>query len=215
MAQDMTDGKIKEHKKLLLCVDGGCEPKNPGGIATCGWVIYDSMNNVLVKEARVVQDGGPLATNNYAEYCGLGFALKWLRDQEWRGELAIQADSQLLVNQVTEKWQCKAKHLIPLRQRIWEHLEALNLSFSATGGQTFTCTSCQHHGGVDTLICMGEDDVMCPMCHTISIVFDDSPNTSSGEQSCTFIWVRRELNEYADDLTNTAYRMYIQQKAKK
>lgn len=211
MAQDMTCGKIKEHNKLLLCVDGGCEPKNPGGIATCGWVIYDSLKNVLVKEARFVVDGGPLATNNYAEYCGLGFALKWLREQEWRGELIIQADSQLLVNQVTNKWQCKAKHLIPLRQRIWEHLEALNLSLFENFSQTFKCTSCKHHGSIDTLIVMGEDDFMCPMCEMITIEFEDSIVTN-GKQTCKVIWVRREFNEYADNLTNIAYKKYIQQK---
>jgi ribonuclease HI len=194
-------------------VDGGCEPKNPGGVATCGWVIYDPSNKILAEEARVVQDGGPLATNNYAEYCGLGFALKWLREQEWRGELNVQADSQLLVNQVTEKWQCKAKHLIPLRNKIWEHLEALNLSFSATVGQTFTCTSCKHRGDIDTLIDMG-DDLMCPMCHTIAIVFDGSPDTD-GKQPCSIIWVRREFNAYADELTNMAYRLHMQKKNKK
>lgn len=213
MARDLTNGKIKEHKKLLLCVDGGCEPKNPGGVATCGWVIFDPNNNVLVDEARVVQDGGPLATNNYAEYCGLGFALKWLREQEWRGELSVQADSQLLVNQVTEKWQCKAKHLIPLRKKIWEHLEALNLSISETGSQTFTCTSCDHRGDIDTLIDIGEK-LVCPMCHTIAIVFDGPPDDTS-KQPCTIIWVRREFNTYADDLTNRAYQQHMQKKAKK
>jgi len=214
MTRDFTGGKIKEYQKLLLCVDGGCEPKNPGGVATCGWVIYDPSNKILVEEARVVQDGGPLATNNFAEYCGLGFGLKWLREQEWRGELTVQADSQLLVNQVTEKWQCKAKHLIPLRQKIWEHLEALNLSISENGSQTFTCTSCDHRGDIDTLIDMG-DDLMCPMCHTIAIVFDGEPEAKQDKQPCTIIWVRREFNTYADELTNMAYRQHMQKKAKK
>ena len=127
MAHDTTNGKIAQYKNLLLCVDGGCEPKNPGGIACCGWVIYHD-DKILVEEGRVLLDGGDLATNNYAEYCGLGFSLKWLRDQNWRGNLTIQADSQLLIYQVGQQWKCKAKHLQPMRQRIFDHLAAMNLS---------------------------------------------------------------------------------------
>jgi ribonuclease HI len=128
MARDLTGGKIKEHDCLTLCVDGGCEPMNPGGVATSGWVIYGELNQTLVEECRVVQDGGPLATNNYAEYCSLGFALRWLKDQNWRGQLTIQADSQLLINQVLGKWKCKAEHLRPLRQRIWDYMDDLCLT---------------------------------------------------------------------------------------
>jgi ribonuclease HI len=129
MLNDYTNGKIKDHKSLLLCVDGGCEPKNPGGVATYGWVIYDANDNdnILVTSYAVVQDGGSLATNNYAEYCSLGFSLKWLRDQGWSGNLTVQGDSQLLIYQVAERWKCKAQHLVPLRARIWEHIEAMGL----------------------------------------------------------------------------------------
>ena len=127
MPKDSTNGTIVAHEELLLCVDGGCEPKNPGGVATTGWVIYDQSGNVLVESCTVVQDGGPLATNNYAEYCALGLALRWLKDQNWRGQLTVQADSQLLIYQVSEKWKCKAEHLKPLRQRIWDLMSEINL----------------------------------------------------------------------------------------
>lgn len=129
MFKDRTDGKIKDYTNLLLHVDGGCEPKNPGGVATAGWVLYDPKrrDEPLVEEGTVVKDGGPLATNNYGEYCALCLALKWLVEQGWRGDLTIKADSQLLVEQVSGHWQVKAEHLKPLRQLIWDRLEALNL----------------------------------------------------------------------------------------
>jgi len=213
VARDKTDGKIKDYKTLLLCVDGGCEPKNPGGIASYGWVIFDKNKQVLVEDCAVVQDGGPLATNNYAEYCALGFALKWLREQNWRGTLNVQGDSQLLINQVTELWQCKAAHLKPLRQRIWEHLDALQLNRNS-GTNTFTCTSCNHQGNIDTLIDVGDDlmcsQQMCPMCHTITIVYDN--DTTGHKNSCSFNWVPREQNSYADELSGVAYRGYQKQK---
>lgn len=123
---DYSEGKINEHKSLLLFVDGGCEPKNPGGVATAGWVLYDS-DKILAEEGRVAQDGGPLATNNYGEYSALCFALKWLVAQKWQGELTIKADSKLLVEQVRGTWKCKAPHLCVLRHSIWQYFEMLNL----------------------------------------------------------------------------------------
>ncbi len=128
MPRDTTDGNINQYEVLILHVDGGCEPKNPGGIATCGWVFFDSKNKVLADDYRVVRDGGTLATNNFAEYCALGLALRWLKEQNWRGKLLIRADSKLLVEQVNSRWKCKAEHLIPLRDRIWELLQGMELN---------------------------------------------------------------------------------------
>src|SRR4051812_41121090 len=102
MFRDNTQGRIKDHASLLLHVDGGCEPKNPGGVATAGWALYNPKEPAtpIVEEGRVVQDGGKLATNNTGEYSALWFALKWLHEQGWEGELTVKADSKLLVEQV-------------------------------------------------------------------------------------------------------------------
>lgn len=129
MFRDTTQGRINDHTSLLLHVDGGCEPKNPGGVATAGWVLYDPKQPTkpLVEEGRVVQDGGKLATNNTGEYCALGFALKWLNEQGWKGELTVKADSKLLVEQVNERWKCKAEHLATFRKKIWKLMEDMGL----------------------------------------------------------------------------------------
>ena len=123
--KDHTGGKICECRELTLFVDGGCEP-NPGGVASCAWVLYHGQERVADAH-YLVADGGKKATVNVAEYCGLGYALRWLSDQGWRGSLRVKSDSRLVVNQVLGKWKVKAVHLRPLRQRIWNLMEELDL----------------------------------------------------------------------------------------
>lgn len=123
------DHSIQKITSLLLYVDGGCEPKNPGGVATSGWVLYEPSdpNCPLVEEGAVVQDGGPKATNNFGEYQALCRALHWLDKQKWRGNLVVKADSKLLIEQVCNRWKVKAEHLKPLRQEIWMCMDRLKL----------------------------------------------------------------------------------------
>lgn len=123
--KDHTGGKICEHRELTLFVDGGCEP-NPGGVASCAWILYHGQERIA-DASHIVADGGDKATVNVAEYCALGYALRWLKDQGWRGSLRVKSDSQLVVNQVLGKWKVKAKHLRPYRQRIWDLMEELDL----------------------------------------------------------------------------------------
>lgn len=129
MFKDYTDGKIAEHKELLLHVDGGCEPKNPGGVATAGWVVYDPKEpkKPLMEEGRVARDGGELATNNYGEYASLCFALAHLAGLGWQGSLTILADSKLLVEQMNGRWKVKAEHLKEIRKNILRFMDLMGL----------------------------------------------------------------------------------------
>ncbi len=129
MIKDNTNSKICDYSSLLLHIDGGCEPKNPGGVTTSGWVFYDLNEPAtpLAENGVVVQDGGPLATNNYGEYMALVLALEWLISQKWQGNLVIKADSKLVIEQVSGRWKVKADHLKPLKAKILKHLETLNL----------------------------------------------------------------------------------------
>jgi ribonuclease HI len=117
--------------KLTIHFDGLCEPKNPGGIACYAWIISHNGEN-LVHGKGVVADGGEHATNNYAEYCALGFALKYLVNNNWVGRLHIFGDSQLVVNQVAKRWICNSSHLIGLRDKCIEYLEAISPNFEIT-----------------------------------------------------------------------------------
>jgi ribonuclease HI len=103
---------------LTLYFDGACEPRNPGGWATAGWVIFDDAGKELACGSDVAAPAGsPVATNNHAEYCALGFGLKWLTDHGWRGKLKVRGDSMLICCQVAGKWKCNKAHLVSLRDR--------------------------------------------------------------------------------------------------
>ncbi|CAE7860334.1 rnhA [Symbiodinium microadriaticum] len=126
----MTDSsEPRDH--LNVYFDGGCQPKNPGGVASCGWFITNQKGNKIAEGSGVVADGGPKATNNYAEYCALGMAIRHLIDEEWSGKsLTIRGDSRLIVEQVAGNWKCKAEHLKPCLERIQEYLDRLDIEES-------------------------------------------------------------------------------------
>jgi ribonuclease HI len=170
MFQDKTSGKIQQFSSLLLHVDGGCEPKNPGGVTTAGWAIFESQSsyNPIVEHSAVVRDGGPLATNNYGEYKALCLALKWLKENRWHGDLHVKADSKLLIEQVSGRWKVNAEHLKALRTKIWQYLEEMKLN----------------------------------------IINESNPLPQEGYKSCYLTWIKRDLNEYANNLCRLAYQDY-------
>lgn len=188
MLEDFTDGQIKDHKNLILYCDGACEPRNPGGVATVGWAFFllpdPSEDEIpLAQEAQVVRDGrgtlDPRATNNFAEYCALGRALRFLADQNWvGGSIQVYSDSQLMVNQISTKWQCKKEHLKELRARIWKLLEQLGLQNS-------------NQEIIESLDNKGY-----------------APKNPTPGDFC-LKWVPRDENEFADALSKKAYTNYV------
>lgn len=120
---------------ITIYFDGACEPVNPGGVATAGWYIVDSqeidISEIDIAEGHRFIKSGDGATNNTAEWCALGFALRWLLDNykdNCHGKnLLICGDSQLVCNQLTHTWQCRAPHLQKLMCRCLRILEQLEL----------------------------------------------------------------------------------------
>lgn len=114
-------------RKLELFFDGACEPKNPGGIATCGWIVRtEEGERIASGHCEVCR--GPKATNNVAEWSALGFALRWLLDnRESVGTFALEifGDSQLVINQLNDEWACNKEHLQALRARCRELLKLI------------------------------------------------------------------------------------------
>lgn len=102
--------------RVSLYFDGACEPVNPGGVATWGFVIKDEDGDVLDAGHGVVGEGESM-TNNVAEYCALGHGLKAVAKLGGVGHLTIYGDSKLVVNQVMGEWQCNKPHLARLRNR--------------------------------------------------------------------------------------------------
>lgn len=100
------------NSERVIYFDGACEPTNPGGWATWGWVAIKHGVEVA-RNAGCVGHGAGM-TNNVAEYHGLLEALRWLAKREVRQGVIIRGDSQLVIRQVSGEWACKSAHLQPL-----------------------------------------------------------------------------------------------------
>lgn len=97
--------------------DGACEPKNPGGIATFGWLI--KQDDQIVAWGYGEAKRGEGTTNNLAEYHALLSALQAAQDLAIH-PTSIQGDSQLVVNQVNGSWRINKPHLAELANRVKE-----------------------------------------------------------------------------------------------
>jgi ribonuclease HI len=84
--------------------DGACEPVNPGGHAAYGALV--KVNGETVFSEGVYVCGGPMASNNVAEYAGMLAVLRWI--DKYAGQAAtkiiIRGDSKLVINQLSGKW---------------------------------------------------------------------------------------------------------------
>src|ERR1035437_2038791 len=91
---------------LVLLFDGTCEqatkdgPRNPGGVGAWGYVLWLGTKKKITDCGHL---GNPAwISNNYAEYCSLGFGLKKIKELKLVkiNSLTILGDSQLIVNQI-------------------------------------------------------------------------------------------------------------------
>jgi ribonuclease HI len=90
--------------KVIVNVDGLCEPVNPGGTATYGFVIRNESDDIIAKKYGVVGKG-PRMSNNVAEYAALCEALRFLENSQMTQSLIeVRSDSRLLVNQMSGEW---------------------------------------------------------------------------------------------------------------
>lgn len=115
----------KYPKKLIVYFDGACEPRNPGGYGTWGWVLKDAATGETLETGQGCDGFGTGRTNNRSEYLALGFALRHLNDSGWTGTLECRGDSQLVCYQIYGSWQCNKDHLRKLRDRCRQLLQEL------------------------------------------------------------------------------------------
>ena len=88
----------------MVHVDGLCEPVNPGGTATYGYIIRNDAGRDIARKSGVVGKG-PEMSNNVAEYAALCEALRFLISEKMtRLPIEIRSDSRLLVNQMKGEW---------------------------------------------------------------------------------------------------------------
>jgi ribonuclease HI len=110
-----------------LKFDGCCKP-NPGDIGIGVIILNDNM-----KEIIQISEKGGYGTNNQAEYTAIIRGLEELI-KTYSGELLVQGDSQLVINQLKGEWKVKKRDLIPLFNKVKE-LEAKfdNIKYSWIG----------------------------------------------------------------------------------
>ncbi len=110
--------------EIVLYFDGLCEPRNPGGVATFGVVVYMGKKKIFSEGglalARPFSDE---ASNNVAEYSALIRGMSWLIDNGLnRGRVTIRGDSRLVVNQLRGEFKVKARRIVELYHRASELL---------------------------------------------------------------------------------------------
>jgi ribonuclease HI len=101
--------------------DGLCEPKNPGGVATFGFVVYRDGKRVHEGSGLAAAPFSSEATNNVAEYTGLLRALEWLVAQGLQKEKTlVRGDSELVIRQLKGEYKVKSPLLAPLYRKVRE-----------------------------------------------------------------------------------------------
>jgi ribonuclease HI len=109
---------------MLGFFDGACEPMNPGGVATYGFVIFGDGGARLASGCGVAAALRPCATNNYAEYTGLIKLLESALRLGGRG-IVVKGDSQLVVRQVNGEYAVRSGNILPLYREAVKLVEAL------------------------------------------------------------------------------------------
>lgn len=113
-------------EEYVIYFDGACEwspdtnKRNPGGLATYGWVIYKD-GNVYARGYGVAKHGEG-ATNNVAEYVGL---IKSLEAAVSLGifPTLVRGDSQLVIRQINGEYKVNADYL----RVLWDKVKGFDI----------------------------------------------------------------------------------------
>ncbi len=99
--------------------DGLCEPFNPGGVATYGYVLA-LPDGSHFEGWGLASPGGPGSTNNLAEYTAIIQALRRLHQLGWSGPVVVHSDSQLAIRQLQGRYAVRAPALRRLHREAAE-----------------------------------------------------------------------------------------------
>ena len=101
--------------QLDLLIDGLCQPRNPGGIATYAFLVKEGEKTIHSESGLAAKPFSDSATNNVAEYTALIKGLSWLATNgHARTRVRVQSDSRLLVNQMLGKFRVRNTRIVPL-----------------------------------------------------------------------------------------------------
>lgn len=103
---------------IEIYFDGSCEPSNPEGIATFGFVIYKDGVNIKEGSGLACEPFSYQASNNVAEYTAMIKALEFIIENRLAGEeVIVKGDSQLAIRQMTGRYAVNAWRIIPLHRK--------------------------------------------------------------------------------------------------
>ena len=88
------------------------------GVTYGSYKVFDSAGRIVLQDSVVFGHG----TSNLAEYLTLISALHWTY-LEGIKNIVIYTDSNLMVNQIKNRWQCNYEHLIEAKKEVLEILE--------------------------------------------------------------------------------------------
>ena len=108
---------------IELYFDGACEPVNPGGTASFGWLLKKD-GKIIEEGAGIVGEGDGM-TNNIAEYHGLIEGITAFQKLKLKEKVVIKGDSNLVVNMLSKNWGWNKKKTIWKPHHKMPHLKEL------------------------------------------------------------------------------------------
>ena len=106
---------------LTIHFDGLCLPKNPGGVATYGFVAKRGTATIHEEGGLAAAPYSPDATNNVAEYTGVLKALEWALSNGLSVETVhVRGDSELVIKQLKGEYKVKSPSIVALFKRVRE-----------------------------------------------------------------------------------------------
>ncbi|MDI9616227.1 MAG: ribonuclease HI [Methanothrix sp.] len=109
---------------ITVFFDGLCSPKNPGGVAAYGYLVY--RNGELIHKGWGVVGEGMGMTNNVAEYEALLAAIRWIRANAPQDRVVFKGDSRLVVKQMRGEWMVRSetsRRYVPLIKSMLEGID--------------------------------------------------------------------------------------------
>lgn len=117
------------HYDYIGWFDGGCEPRNPGGLGTWGFILEHADERPVVQDKGDI-GRGPHVSNNVAEYVAIHkllLAIGKFCDSSTR--ILVQGDSNMVIQQMSGNWQVKRGLYVPYYIHARDYLEELQANY--------------------------------------------------------------------------------------
>ena len=114
---------------IEIYFDGACEPINPKGIATYGFIICKNGKKIGQDKGLACEPFSSKSSNNVAEYTALIKALETVKNKKLDKKIIIKGDSQLAIRQMQGIYSVNAPRIIPLYNKAKKLAMGLDIKF--------------------------------------------------------------------------------------